>query len=348
MAKKLWTNEEKDILKNVYNEMEREDILKLFPDRNWGSLTKMAQVMGIANRNNNPNISLKNYRKPNEVIVHEDYAEIVIKIKSGEKFYIKIDLDDVENVSKYKWTIKRDHSLIYIRHSYRVERNVSKEIMIHRLISNPKEDEVVDHINGDTLDNRKCNLRNVSPNENAKNKTKSKTITGIVGISLKRIKSGKSYIYKYYVSLQYNGIKVFQKQYPNNEFGLQQAIIDNNFARDYVFNKNENIPEYIKNTIDRNINNKKKYKSKGEKLRENILKRDNFYCKGCSKYFGEENSSNIHVHHILPKYKFPELEFNPNNLISLCKDCHESIKNRELDCAHIFNLIIKSEGRYIK
>jgi len=37
---------------------------------------------------------------------------------------------------------------------------------------NPKSHEMVDHINHDTLDNRKCNLRVVSPSQNQWNRIK--------------------------------------------------------------------------------------------------------------------------------------------------------------------------------
>lgn len=48
---------------------------------------------------------------------------------------------------------------------------------------------VIDHINGDTLDDRLCNLRAVTPEENNKNrKINTKNTSGVVGVSYKRNK----------------------------------------------------------------------------------------------------------------------------------------------------------------
>lgn len=43
---------------------------------------------------------------------------------------------------------------------------------MHRLIMQPDKDQVVDHINGDTLDNRRANLRVCSRHDNARNARK--------------------------------------------------------------------------------------------------------------------------------------------------------------------------------
>ena len=46
----------------------------------------------------------KTYKEPNDIILYDDYAEIIIlDNKSNEVGRVKIDLDDVDRVSQYKW-----------------------------------------------------------------------------------------------------------------------------------------------------------------------------------------------------------------------------------------------------
>lgn len=60
---------------------------------------------------------------------------------------------------------------------------VRKSIRMQRLIMSPIIDKVIDHINGDCLDNRKCNLRICSNHENRWNGGLSKKNTsGFKGV----------------------------------------------------------------------------------------------------------------------------------------------------------------------
>jgi hypothetical protein len=66
-----------------------------------------------------------------------------------------------------------------------------KYIPLSRFVMNAKQGEIVDHINGDPLDNRRCNLRIVTPRQNSLNR-KSKTSTGFIGVTINRTK-GRTY-----------------------------------------------------------------------------------------------------------------------------------------------------------
>jgi len=66
-----------------------------------------------------------------------------------------------------------------------------KYIALSRFVMNAKEGQIVDHIYGDPLDNRRINLRIVTPRQNGLNR-KLKTSTGFVGVNVYR-KGDKNY-----------------------------------------------------------------------------------------------------------------------------------------------------------
>lgn len=79
---------------------------------------------------------------------------------SGE---VLIDTEDAERVKQFKWYISPRKSKLYCYGTV----NGSK-IALHRFILNSSN--VIDHINGNSLDNRKSNLREVTPQQNCYNK----------------------------------------------------------------------------------------------------------------------------------------------------------------------------------
>ena len=93
--------------------------------------------------------------------------------KKREEFYI--DKDDYEICKKYTWW--------YNKQGY-VETKVNqKRVFMHRLLTNCPDDKIVDHINHKPNDNRKLNLRVVTPSQNVMNaKTRCDNKLGIKGI----------------------------------------------------------------------------------------------------------------------------------------------------------------------
>lgn len=62
-----------------------------------------------------------------------------------------------------------------------------KAYQLHRILMNAPHNMEVDHINGNKLDNRKCNLRIVSHSENCKNMPKFKSNTsGYKGVTFRK------------------------------------------------------------------------------------------------------------------------------------------------------------------
>lgn len=72
-----------------------------------------------------------------------------------------IDDEDFNRVNKFKWSY---HSRLHLE--YARGRVNGKMTYLHRLIMNFPTKMEIDHINGNGLDNRKCNLRIVTHQEN--------------------------------------------------------------------------------------------------------------------------------------------------------------------------------------
>lgn len=62
-------------------------------------------------------------------------------------------------------------------------------------------------------------------------------------------------------------------------------------------------------------------------LRYEVLKRDGRQCRVCGN--GPKDGAKIHVDHIKPRSKFPELQFDINNLQVLCRDCNIGKNNKD-------------------
>lgn len=93
----------------------------------------------------------------------EAYTEIPIyPLSKGLKTLVSTA--DVKLLLQYKWYISQG----YIRRKTKE----NKSIFIHRLVMNAPKNMVVDHINGNTLDNRRENLRVVTSSQNSMNRTK--------------------------------------------------------------------------------------------------------------------------------------------------------------------------------
>lgn len=90
---------------------------------------------------------------------------IPLQGKHGEGKFAIVDDVDYEFLVKHKWFI----SGRYIR---RTRKENGKDVLIHRVIANCPENMVVDHINGNWLDNRKENLRVCTQHQNSMNKKK--------------------------------------------------------------------------------------------------------------------------------------------------------------------------------
>ena len=76
-----------------------------------------------------------------------------------------VDIEDYERLSKYKW-----HATICDKRTIATRWTKDATILMHREILGFPDSESIDHANGNSLDNRKSNLRPCSHAQNTWNK----------------------------------------------------------------------------------------------------------------------------------------------------------------------------------
>lgn len=167
-----------------------------------------------------------NYSKGNEYEIVGKIARV--KLSNCDDYFI-CDADDWEKLKHLTWG---KTSQGYVRNSKR-----SGEVRIQNLIMNPHPGKVVDHIDGNKLNNCRSNLRVVTIKENCQNKHYTKSKTGVIGVRL----------------------------FPNGKYGAQIKCN----GHDYYLGRFDTLEEAAKarkqKEIELNYGNLNQYIMKGEK-----------------------------------------------------------------------------------
>jgi hypothetical protein len=87
-----------------------------------------------------------------------------MKIALTRGLFTFIDDEDFDKVSKFSWCATAN--------GYAVSRIKNKIVYLHRFLLTAPKNTIIDHINGDKLDNRKKNLRFCNTSENVRNQKK--------------------------------------------------------------------------------------------------------------------------------------------------------------------------------
>lgn len=81
-----------------------------------------------------------------------------------------IDDEDFDFLNQWKWYFNYNYAKRTLNlKKQKFEKRKSKIIYMHRVIVNAQNGQIIDHINGNTLDNRKSNLRVCTHSQNLQN-----------------------------------------------------------------------------------------------------------------------------------------------------------------------------------
>ncbi len=123
----------------------------------------------------------------------------LIKLSKGQ--FTKVSDSDFENLSKFKWSAEympKRNKYYAIGHTPAYKNS----IRMHTVIMSPPKGKCVDHINGDTLDNTRENLRICTQRQNTFNRVISnRNTTGYKGVCKRKRDNG----FVYQASIGCNG-----------------------------------------------------------------------------------------------------------------------------------------------
>ena len=137
---------------------------------------------------------VRNIEKP-EFIQIQKY-----KIRNVAGRYVKMDKDVFYDPKIFNGTLMIRDKYVRVRN-----KKTLKMFSLSRYILKAKKGQVVDHLNRNTFDNRRENLRIATVRQNNLNRVL-KNLTGYIGVNIHRYKSKKGIVYScYYGSHRFKG-----------------------------------------------------------------------------------------------------------------------------------------------
>jgi hypothetical protein len=128
---------------------------------------------------------------------------------------ILVDEQDYDELIKYSWHIKANTNTSYAVRNKTINGKRTK-VYMHRSILQAKDGQVVDHRNGDGLDNRRTNIRLCTREQNNRSVSKRRTNTsGYKGVTWHGQRK------KWQAYIKFNGIKKSLGLYINKHVAAQ-------------------------------------------------------------------------------------------------------------------------------
>lgn len=132
------------------------------------------------------------------------YGEVYCVPLTKDRYSI-IDVEDYEYVKKFRW--------LFASRAYARTNTPDGNLLLHRALLDAPCDKIVDHINGDGLDNRRCNLRLASAAENSWNNH--------VKVGNRQRKNIREVKGRWEVSMKMNGVETRFGSFPTLEEALE-------------------------------------------------------------------------------------------------------------------------------
>mgnify|MGYP002412235372 FL=1 len=111
-----------------------------------------------------------------------------LSLTKGDAAYV--DAADLPLVAGFNWHIFSKKNTSYAMVALRATDGSWRKLLLHRLLMVPEAGLVVDHIDGNGLDNRRSNLRTCSNAENSRNRRKAKGGTSSSFKGVARFRNG--------------------------------------------------------------------------------------------------------------------------------------------------------------
>lgn len=131
------------------------------------------------------------------------------KIKLTQGKYALVDDKDFVALSAHKWCVN-NHGGKWRAQRKDYSKEIGRMVFMHRVIMKPNKKSVVDHINGNSLDNRRCNLRVCSQSRNLQNQRLSRrNKSGVSGVHYK--KQNRKWVAEIAVNRKRKYLGIFEK-----------------------------------------------------------------------------------------------------------------------------------------
>ena len=98
-----------------------------------------------------------------------------------------IEEDDLESVGNFRWYAHKSSGRYYVRRLESIGQGDQRLVLFHRLLVGAPAGFGVDHINGDSLDNRRANLRLATSGQNKQNQRRTRGTSRFKGVSWNRL-----------------------------------------------------------------------------------------------------------------------------------------------------------------